>query len=300
MIKIVTDSVASIPADMLADTQIQVVSLYLNRDGVEYVDNETDIDDFYADIYTMANNIPTSSQPSQTDFINIFEKIAQDGDELLGIFLSTSLSGTYEGAVQAARTVKSRDTDFKYAMVDSSGCAFDQAWPVFAANKAIEEGATLDEAVAATLRSIESSRFIFTIESLVFLQKGGRIGNATALLGNLIKLTPVLTVKQGKADIFAKTRSRKKALDKIIATFKADIDQYGLKNVVVHYIGDKTPAIDWAKDVIEPLLGKVVRVIPVSPVVGLHVGPAIGISYECNHVMKHKFPQGMPSLVTTQ
>ena len=122
---------------------------------------------------------------------------------------------------------------------------------------------------------------MFTPETLTFLQKGGRIGGAAALLGNLIQLSPVLTVTAGAAATLAKVRTRKKALDKIVATFKGDIEARGLKHVAVHYIGDKTPAVEWAREVIEPLIGHTVSVLPVSPVIGLHVGPAVGIAYEC-------------------
>lgn len=128
---------------------------------------------------------------------------------------------------------------------------------------------------------MESTRFLFTPETLTFLQKGGRIGGAAALLGNLIQLSPVLTVRDGQATTLAKVRTRKKALDKIVQTFKADVEAYGLKRVMVHYIGDKNPAVAWAREVIEPLVGHAVDVLPVSPVIGLHVGPAVGIAYEC-------------------
>ncbi|MEG0505391.1 MAG: DegV family protein, partial [Raoultibacter sp.] len=281
MIKIITDSVASIPDDMLEGKPVEVVTLYVNRDGVEYADAEMDLDAFYVDIHDMVDNLPTSSQPSQLAFEELFEKSAEAGDEVLGIFISSHLSGTVDGALRAARSVKARKIDFSYRIIDSSSCGFDEAWVVFAAVEAAAQGKSLDECAQVVLESIQSCRFLFTPETLTFLQKGGRIGGAAALLGNLIQLSPVLTVRDGQATTFAKIRTRKKALEKIIQTFLDDVEKHGLKNIVVHYIGDKTPAIEWAKEVIEPLIGKAVRVLPVSPVIGLHVGPAIGIAYEC-------------------
>ncbi len=281
MIRIITDSVASIPAEAARDAGIEVVTLFVNRDGVEYADAQMDLDAFYADIYDMVNNIPTSSQPSQLVLEKLFEEAAQAGDEVLGIFISSGLSGTYEGAVRAARAVKARNIDFTYVMVDSTSCGYDEAWPVFDAAEARDSGQDLAGCAAAALAGVQSTRFLFTPETLTFLQKGGRIGNATALLGNLIQLAPVLTVSDGLATTFAKVRTRKKALDKIVATFKNDIEEQGLKRVAVHYIGDKTPAVEWAHQVVEPLIGRTVSVLPVSPVIGLHVGPAVGIAYEC-------------------
>lgn len=288
MIKILTDSVASIPADVAREAGIDIVTLYVNRDGAELADAEMDLDAFYADIYDMVDNLPTSSQPSQMELEEVFERAALAGDDVLGIFISTGLSGAYEGAVRAARAVKARNIDFSYALIDSSSCGYDEAWPVFDAVAARDAGEDLEGCTQAALAGIESTRFLFTPETLTFLQKGGRIGNAAALLGNLIQLSPVLTVTDGEATTLAKVRTRKKALEKIVQTFRDDVEKYGLKNVVVHYIGDKTPAVQWAHDVVEPLVGRSVPVLPVSPVIGLHVGPAVGIAYECAQALAGK------------
>lgn len=282
MVKVVTDSVASLPQDMLEDLGIEVVSLYLNEEGHEHIDATMDVDDFYTRIGSMADNPPTSSQPSQAAFVEVFERIAAAGEELLGIWISTELSGTVNGALTAAHAVAQRYPDFKFAMVNTFSCGFDEAWPVVEGARAAREGKSLEEAKFAALNAIERTRFLFTPDSLTFLQKGGRIGGAAALLGNLINLAPVLTVVDGIPQATAKVRTRKKALAKIVKLLEQDIAKSGgLKEIVVHYIGDKAPAVKWANEVIEPLLNRSVRVLPVSPVIGLHVGPAIGIAYEC-------------------
>ena len=288
MVRIITDSVASIPADEARKAGIEVVTLYVNRDGEELADAEMDLDAFYADIYSMVDDIPTSSQPSQHALEEAFEDAARAGDEVLGVFISSGLSGTFDGAVRAARAVKARNIDFSYAIVDSSSCGYDEAWPVFDAVEARDAGEGLSGCLSAVLEGMERTRFLFTPETLTFLQKGGRIGGAAALLGNLIQLSPVLTVTDGAAATLAKVRTRKKALERIAATFRADIEKLGLKRVAVHYIGDKAPALTWAREVVEPLIGRTVKVLPVSPVIGLHVGPAVGIAYECASAVASK------------
>ncbi|WP_251231237.1 DegV family protein [Adlercreutzia aquisgranensis] len=291
MIKIVTDSVASIPPSMAKRYDIDVVSLYVNRDGVEYEDATMDHEAFYSEIHEMADNIPTSSQPSQAAFEGLFERAAEAGDEVLGVFISSDMSGTYEGALRAARAVKARNIDFTYVMIDSTSNSFDEGWPVIDAAEARNRGSDLAECAAIVLEAIERCRFLFVPESLTFLQKGGRIGGAAALLGNLIKLVPVLSVADGQADTVAKVRSSKKAIERMTELFKADVREYGLAHAMVHYIGDPTPARRWAREVIEPLVGHAVEVLPVSPVIGLHVGPAVGIAYETLKAMPYKLSQ---------
>ena len=289
MITIVTDSVAAIPAEMRERYKVEVVSLYINYKEKEYLDAEMDLDVFYSKISEMADNPPISSQPSYLDFESKFEAVAERGDFLLGVFISSEMSGTLDGALRTARAVAQEYPEFKYRIVDSTSNSFDEACAVLDACQARENEGDLDSCTQAALNAIPCSRFLFTPESLTFLQKGGRIGGAKALLGNLIKVCSVLTVSNGKAETLAKVRTRKKALAYIVETLKADIESSaGLKRLVVHYIGDKEPAIAWAKKEIEPLLGHKVDVLPVSPVIGLHVGPSVGIAYECNKPVKGK------------
>lgn len=294
MIRIITDSVASIPSEVVRERGIEVVSMYVNHDGKEYVDAEMDVDEFYADIYDMADNIPTSSQPSQAVLEGAFESAAQAGDDVLGIFMSSKMSGTFDGAIRAARTVKSRNLNFKCTLIDSSSNSYDEAFSVFDAADARDEGKDLDGCAGAVLNSIMSSRFLFVPESLAFLKAGGRIGGAAALLGSLIQLAPVLTVSDSEATTFAKVRTSKKALDRILDALKSDAEAHGLKRLVVHYIGDKAPAVKWAREVLEPFAGRSLDVLPVSPVIGTHVGPAVGIAYECMGHLSGKY-KGNPS-----
>ena len=297
MIRIVTDSTASIPKAMARENGIEVVTLYLNYDGQEFEDAEMDVDAFYEDIQEMVGNIPTSSQPSQARLEDVFERAAAVGDEVLGVFMSSRMSGTVEGALRAARSVAERFSDLSFRIVDAMSNSFDEAWAVLAAAKGRDRGCTLDQCVELALESARSSRYLFTPESLRFLKAGGRIGNAAALLGNLMKLCPIFTVYDGETTTFAKVRTQSKALSKIASKFQEDAAEYGLKNAIVHYIGSSDVARRWARESIEPICGHAVDVVPVSPVIGLHVGPAVGISYECAMPIPGKLSERYPSMV---
>jgi DegV family protein with EDD domain len=166
-----------------------------------------------------------------------------------------------------------------------------------AAAKARDAGANLRECVEEARHSLESSRFLFTPESLRFLEKGGRIGKAAALLGNLMNVSPIITVKDGFASTYAKVRTQKRALAKIVDVFKQDVEENGLKNVAVHYIGSRKAAEEWAGS-IESSVGRDVLIVPASPVIGLHVGPALGLAYECENPLPNKFAGARPEIVT--
>jgi len=289
MIRIITDSVASMPAEVARQLHIDVLSMHMYWKGADYVDAEMDVDAFYERIHEMVDDIPSSSQPSVGDAESLLEGAAKHGDDVLGVFISSKMSGTFETISRAARAVKDRYADFSYALVDSTSNSFEEAFAAFNACAVRDAGGTLEQCAQAMLDTVSRTRWLFTPESLRFLRANGRIGRASALLGSLVKICPVLTVKDFETSTFAKVRTQAKALARIADKFDEDVRRYGLANVVVHYIGDKAPALKWAHETIEPLAGREVDVIPVSPVIGVHVGPALGIIYECTQKIDGKF-----------
>ena len=247
----------------------------------------------------MADNIPTSSQPALSEIERVFEDAAKAGDDVLGVFLSSKMSGTFESVVRAAKGAVGRHASFRFAVVDSLTNCMELGWPVVSAAKAAASGMGLHECAQHVCERVRSTRFIFAPESLRFLEKGGRIGKASALLGNALRISPILTVKDGVASTYAKVRTQKKAMDKMVGILKQDMEEHGLRNIAVHYIGSKQPAEEWARDVIRPLIGRDVAVVPASPVIGVHVGPAVGIAYECDRPMADKFTSIFPEVVSS-
>lgn len=297
MVKLLTDSVASLPNDVAASEDIEVVSLYINESQGEFADTMDATAGFYDRLPSLVDCLPTSSQPSQHTLEGIFERAAQAGEEVLGVFISSGLSGTFDGAVRVARAVKAHNIDFRAILIDSASAGYDEAYAILEAARASRAGKTLEQCANAACDAIMRSRFLFAPESLTYLQKGGRIGGAKALLGNLVKLAPVLTVRDGSPVDIAKVRTQKKVLAAMFERFKADVESNGLAEVMIHYIGQPDKARAWARETIEPYLGHEVAVQPVSPVVGLHVGPAAGIAYRCERPLEGKITGDISSLV---
>jgi DegV family protein with EDD domain len=278
-VSIVTDSVASIPRDLVEAHDIDVVSLFVHDGDQEREELGMDVDGFYRRLAEM-DRLPTSSQPSVESFLAAFRRAIEKGSDVLGVFMSGKMSGTIETARMAARLLLGEHPDRRIEILDSGSNSMEEGFGVLAAAKAAEVGEAIERCIAAATTALSRTRFLFTPHSLEYLRRGGRIGGASALIGGLLQIRPILTVERGETQTFAKVRTQSRALAEIAKKFADDVGQFGLKQVIVHYIVDAELAETFAREQIEPLAGEPVRVIPVSPVVGLHVGPAVGIVYE--------------------
>jgi DegV family protein with EDD domain len=149
---------------------------------------------------------------------------------------------------------------------------------IVAARAAID-GKDIEEIVKIAEENIKKSRFLFIPDNLEYLKKGGRIGGGGALIGNILKIIPVLTVKDGKTNILKKVRTKAKAVKEMIEKVLEDDLQYCVKEIIVHHIN----CYDEAKELANKLKEKLklnVSIVDIGPVIGLHVGPgAIGIAY---------------------
>ena len=278
-VSIVTDSVASLPADLVAQNGIEVVPLYVNDGERNQIETEMDLEAFYRRLADM-RTLPTSSQPSVEAFLGAFRRAVERGGEVLGVFVSAKMSGTYETARMAAEMVTGELPAAVIDVFDSGSNSMQEGYAVLAAAAAARAGETIERCKQAAAGALSRTRYLFSPASLEYLRRGGRIGGAAALIGGLLQIKPILTVERGETQQFARARTQTRALAEIARHFADDVRAYGLAEVCVHYIADRETAAKWATEAISPIAGRDVRVIPVSPVIGLHVGPAIGIVYE--------------------
>lgn len=276
---VVTDSVASMPADLAERHHIDIVSLFVHDGTINQADVDIDPDEFYPRLADMSH-LPTSSQPSVESLIEAFRRGVEHGSDVVGVFISEKMSGTVNTARMAADMVREQFPTARIEIVDSRSNSMQEGFAALAAARAAEAGETMDRCVAAALDTIGRTRYLFTPASLEYLRRGGRIGAASALLGQLLQIRPILTVEDGETTTFAKVRTQQRALTEMAARFATDVRESGLTDAVVHYISDRGPAEKFARELIDPVVGHEVRVLPVSPVVGLHVGPAVAIAYE--------------------
>jgi len=303
-VRIITDSTASLTQEEIKQNKLKIVTLFLVSDGVANPEIEIDIDAFYATLDDM-DALPTSAQPTPASFHQAFNEALDAGDEALGIFTASGLSGTYEGArmVMAQIERERPDAAGRIAVVDSTSNSRSLAYPVLAAARAAAEGADLQACTEVAEYTAACTRFVFAPRSLEHLRRGGRIGRASALLGSALKLVPVLGPDKhdGTVHNYAKVRTFPRALDAIKDIMLDDAAKSGgLQAACVHYIAERPVAEDYAQEVVKPLLADLgdVPIMPVPPVIGSHVGPAVGIAYVANEPLQKENVEGMGFLST--
>lgn len=277
-IQVISDSVASIPADLIERWNIKIASLHVHEGDVDHVETELDVAAFNERL-TLMPEIPTSSQPSVEQFVDLFSEAAREGRDVVGVFISEKMSGTLQSARLASSMIAEEFPAWRYSLVDAKTNSMQEGLVAIQAAKRAAEGATLEQVERAALDAVARTKFIFSPESLEYLRKGGRIGGASALLANMLQIRPILTVADGQVETLDKVRTVKRALSTMAQHFSDDVARCGLEEVLVHYIGSSVPAQRWATEVIEPIVDHEVRVLPVSPVIGVHVGPAVGLVY---------------------
>ena len=277
-IKIVTDSTSYIADEYIKKYDINIVSLNVIINGVSSREVDIENEVFYEEIRN-SKEIPKSSQPIPEEMLNTFREIVEDGDSIVGIFLSSKMSGTYSSANMIKDMILEDYPDADIHILDSKTNCMQMGFAVIEAARAASEGKSINEVINAANHVINNSRFLFTPETLEYLKKGGRIGGAAALFGNVLQIKPILTVVNGETSVFKKVRTRKKAIEEIVKTVLEEIEAKGLGDIVVHHINCQEDGLKLAK-ALENKLGKKVEIQSIGPVIGVHVGPgSIGIAY---------------------
>ena len=277
-IKIVTDSTSYISDEYIKKYDIKLVSLNVIINGVSSREVDIENEVFYEEIKN-SKEIPKSSQPIPNEMLNTFKEIVKDGDSIVGIFLSSKMSGTYSNANMIKDMILEDYPDAEIHILDSKTNCMQMGFAVIEAARAASEGKSINEVINAANHVINNSRFLFTPETLEYLKKGGRIGGAAALFGNVLQIKPILTVVNGETSVFKKVRTRKKAIEEIVKTVLEEIEAKGFGDIVVHHINCQEDGLKLAK-ALENKLGKKVEIQSIGPVIGVHVGPgSIGIAY---------------------
>ncbi|GAB4539842.1 MAG: DegV family protein [Anaerolineales bacterium] len=277
-IAVVTDSTAYIPEEYVKRHNITVGPQVLIwgdetfRDGIDITSNE-----FYTRLKT-AKVMPTTSQVPVVTMHDIFESLVKQDMDVLGIFISTLLSGTQQSAIQAKEMMGSAGE--KVTILNSQTTAMALGFQVLAAARAAESGASLKECVAQAESAVERTGVYFAVDTLEFLHRGGRIGGGQKFIGTMLNLKPILSVQKGRVEGIDRIRTKSKAHDRILELVGEQVK--GKSNVRLATLHANAP--EDAKTLLERASKELNAVesifTEVSPVVGTHTGPGtVGLAY---------------------
>lgn len=278
-VRIVTDSASCISDTDTQRHSILTVPLHVLVDDEVVPESELRGRGFYTRLAAMPV-LPKTSQPSPEEFSEVFEQVLEQGNHVLAVLISAGMSGTVQSAEVAVAAIMSEHPEARIEVLDSRSNSLQEGFAVLAAAEAASSGAPLEECRRAAEETIRRTRFLFTPQSLEYLKRGGRISRASALANIMLKIAPVLTAEGGTTGVAAVARGTRSAHAKIAALMRTDLERHGLKRAAVQYIANEEGAARFASEVIEPVAGGSVPVVPIHPVVGLHVGPAVGVVYE--------------------
>jgi len=270
--KIVTDCAADLTEEDINENGITVAPLFIQFPNQEISATEITPDDFYDRLRAMSPEIPTTAQPSAEIFTRIFEQSVQPGEEICSIHISSGLSGTVDSARLGAKHVGEGLVHVFDSMTLSGG----QRFQVLAAAKAFQAGWSLDAVTRRLDQLRKATEVIFTLETLTYLARGGRIGRVQALAGALLNIKPVIRVEHadGKYSTVGKTRTIPKSLELIAAHLTQEYKQAPVCVAVMHgQFAEQAQRL--AELLREQLNVGRLEILRISPVLGVHTGPGV-------------------------
>jgi DegV family protein with EDD domain len=275
-IRLVVDSTADLAPEYVAEHRVTVVPLKVIFGDEVLVDG---VDVTAAALYDKmrrSTKNPTTSQPSPAEFEAAFREAADDGSSVVCTTMSGEMSGTYGAAV----TAREQLADLDIHVLDTRTVAVGHWAVVHAAVECIESGGSVSDVLGMIEEVMRRQRTMFTVETLEYLKRGGRIGGARALLGSVLNIKPVLQILDGHIEPFDRVRTYPRALDRICDEVISATGEAGRPARVVLGHADKLADCQMLARRLAPHCVGVPEVIAIGPIVGCHAGPGtIGVSF---------------------
>ena len=270
-VAIVTDSTAYLPQDCLQQHNISVTPLSVIWGDEVYMDG-VDIlpDEFYKRLVD-SKVMPTTSQVMPAVMKLTFESLLLRGYDVLGIFVSSKISGTVQSAIQARSMLPYAAENI--AIVDSLWTTMAMGWPVLTAARAASAGEGLDECQKIAENACAHSGVLFVMETLEFMRRGGRIGGAQALLGTVLNIKPVLEMRDGRIEAVEKVRTKQKAKQHMLDIVQERLRGKDQIRIAVTHANAEPEALSLLESARAALGAAETLCCPLSPVIGTHVGP---------------------------
>lgn len=269
-VRIVTDSTADLLPEMAAELGVSVVPLSVVF-GEETLREGIDIShDLFYERLVRSKDLPTTSAPSVGEFIAAYEEVLKETDEIVSIHLSSKLSVTCNNAIQAARHLS--DSGAKIEVIDSGFLSQGIAFLVIAAARAAADGATVEEIKLLVGDMMPRIHVFVVLDTLEYVRRGGRIGRARAFLGSVLKVKPMLAIRDGEFVPEERIRTKKRVMERLyqIATSYPNVAKFGIA-----YSTNAHEAEELRQKLASGVPGVHIEISRLGPVLGVHGGPGV-------------------------
>ncbi len=268
---ILTDSTAYLPKELVSSLAISSVPLAVIWGNETFEDGVTIQPEAFYSRLQSSKSMPSTSQPSVGVFQQAFARLLEKDMDVLGIFISSKISGTVQSAMQARELLPSAKEHI--AIADSASTTVAMGLQVLAAARAAEQGASLEDCLAVAAKARTQSGVYFVVDTLEFLHRGGRIGGAQRLLGTALNMKPILTLRDGKIEAQERVRAKGKALERMIEIVAEECHGKSPLRLAAAHANAPEEAramLEKASALLKPVE---TMVCELSPVIGTHVGP---------------------------
>ena len=267
-IALVTDCTADLPQQLIDQWKIFVLPLTISFGNQQFLDNELTAEEFYSRLVS-ESQLPTTSQPAPEDFATVYAKALKEYDEIISIHISSGLSGTLNSAYVASEKFRG-----KVHLVDSRSISLGIGQQVLEAAEGIKEGLSVQAVLDRIAKMREKMETIFTLDTLEYLHKGGRIGVVKGILGSMLRIKPVIRVNEEGVYVPAGlARSREKALHGIVSALEHAAQGRTVKALAIAH-GAARDAAEKLQDKLESVFNvRATLFTQVGPVIGVHTGP---------------------------
>ena len=275
MLRIVMDSAGDLPVEWISKYEIDVIPINVHMGNEVFLEDvDLSIGQFYSWV-KKTGKVPKTSQPSPQQYINFYREIARPGDVILSIHLTSKLSGTYESAVLAARELK--DEAFKIIPFDTLAGTGIQGYMCREAREMDRQGASVEQILERMGQIRDNTQVIFTVDSLEFAQKSGRVQMIESILASILKIKPIITLKEGTLAVADKVRTRKASLEFIIQEMSRRMGKKLINAAIIH-ADDLATALEVSKKVEKLMNVKGLFIEDLSVAIATHLGPGtVGI-----------------------
>ena len=266
-VKIVTDSVADLPSQLAKEFDITVIPVNVCFGTEVYLDGVDITNEEFYEKLAQSKTMPTTAVPPLGVFAEALDRVAEETDEILFISLSSKLSGIYGAVLQSRELMKKK---CRVEVIDSQWAIMAEGFIALTAARAAQAGASLDEVLDVARHNISRVHLCSAFDTLEYLKRGGRVGSAAAFMGSLLKVHPIIGMKDGVVVPFGRERSRAKAIDHL---YNFAMSFSYIEEMSVAYVS----AVDDAELLIDRLNAKFPKEriyrSRTSPVIGAHTGP---------------------------